>query len=230
MKGALLLKRSQINRYIDEAIAFFQQQRFALPPFAYWTDADWQAHAVEAEEIRDVMLGWDLTDFGSGNFEAQGLLLFTLRNGSTGDPRYPKPYAEKIMLVRPGQVTPCHFHWHKMEDIINRGGGNLIVSLNNSLPDEGLDLVSDVVVRLDGRVKTVTAGGTVTLYPGESIALPPRLYHSFWGQQGAGPVMVGEVSQVNDDRADNRFAVPAGRFPAIEEDEVRTRLLCFEYP
>lgn len=34
--------------------------------------------------------------------------------------------AEKIMIVREGQVTPYHFHWYKMEDIINRGGGNLI--------------------------------------------------------------------------------------------------------
>ena len=57
------------------------------------------ARGAEVDEIRDNQLGCDLTDFGSGEFDAQGLLLFTLRNGSTNDPRYPKPYAEKIMAL-----------------------------------------------------------------------------------------------------------------------------------
>ena len=226
----MYVKRSQIDHCIGEAIAFFTQQRFALPPFAYWTPAEWRARGAEVDEIRDNQLGWDLTDFGSGDFDAQGLLLFTLRNGSTTDPRYPKPYAEKIMLVQPGQVTPCHFHWHKMEDIINRGGGKLTLRLHNSLPDESLDRAGDVAVRLDGHVVRVPAGGTVTLCPGESITLAPWQYHSFWGQEGEGPVMVGEVSQVNDDHADNRFAEPMGRFPAIEEDAPCQHLLCTEYP
>lgn len=30
---------------------------------------------------------------------------------------------------------------------------------------------------------------------------------------------MGEVSTTNDDAADNRFLVPKGRFPRIEEDE-----------
>jgi hypothetical protein len=224
------VKRSQINQHIGEAITFFREHRFALPPFAYWTEADWQAKDVNVDEIRDIMLGWDITDFGGGNFEAQGLLLFTIRNGSTVDPRYPKRYAEKIMMVRPRQVTPCHFQWHKMEDIINRGGGNLMISLNNSLANGRLDTQGEVVARLDGRQITLPAGGTVVLSPGESITLPPLQYHSFWGQETTGPVMVGEVSQVNDDHSDNCFAVPMGRFPVVEEDEARKHLLCIEYP
>lgn len=223
------MKRSQINAYIEEAIQFFNDRRFCLPPFAYWTEAEWQAKGAEYDEIRDNMLGWDLTDFGSGAFEKQGLLLFTVRNGNLHNAAYPKPYAEKIMLVKENQITPYHFHWSKMEDIINRGGGNLVIRLYNSLPDENLDKVTDVIAQVDGRHVRLPAGGIVTLTPGESITLAQRQYHSFWGQEGKGMVMVGEVSKVNDDHADNRFAVPAGRFPTIEEDAPKAHLLCTDY-
>jgi len=77
------------------------------------------------------MLGWDITDFGGGDFLKKGLLLFTMRNGNLYDDRYTKPYAEKYLIVEEGQVTPFHFHWKKMEDIINRGGGNLLVQVYN---------------------------------------------------------------------------------------------------
>lgn len=223
------MKRSQINRYIDQAILFLQSRRFALPPFAYWSEAEWNNKGQEYDEIRDAQLGWDLTDFGGGEFEKQGLLLFTLRNGCPGSPAYSKLYAEKIMLVRELQVTPYHFHWNKMEDIINRGGGNLTVRLFGSLADERMDRDSDVTAHLDGRTVTLPAGGTVTLTPGESITLLQRQYHSFWGEDGKGSVMVGEVSRVNDDQADNRFAEPIGRFPNIEEDEPIKHLLCTDY-
>ena len=220
------MKRSQINAYIEEAIRFFGDNRFSLPPFAFWTEAQWGEKGAPYDELRDNLLGWDLTDFGSGDFEKQGLLLFTLRNGNLRHAGYPKPYAEKIMLVRENQITPFHFHWHKMEDIINRGGGNLVIRLYNSHPDETLDETGDVTATVDGRRMTLPAGGTLTLAPGESISLPQRQYHSFWGESGRGMVMVGEVSQVNDDLADNRFAIPAGRFPCIEEDAPKAHLLC----
>ena len=49
--------------------------------------------------------------------------------------------------------------------------------------------------------------------------------------KSTGPVLLGEVSQCNDDANDNRFnPVLEGRFPAIEEDEAPYRLLCTEYP
>ena len=47
---------------------------------------------------------------------------------------------------------------------------------------------------------------------------------------GSGPIVIGEVSQCNDDNTDNRFEPPIGRFPTIEEDEPPYRLLCNEYP
>jgi len=48
--------------------------------------------------------------------------------------------------------------------------------------------------------------------------------------RGSGAVLLGEVSQCNDDNTDNRFYEKVGRFPAIEEDEPPYRLLCDEYP
>ena len=56
------------------------------------------------------------------------------------------------------------------------------------------------------------------------------MYHDFAVEEGTGPVLLGEVSQCNDDNTDNRFNPTVGRFPKIEEDEEPYRLLCNEYP
>lgn len=66
----------------------------------------WNRHGEECREIRDNALGWDVTDFGKGNFSREGLTLFTIRNGNPARDR--KTYCEKIMFVREGQVTPIH--------------------------------------------------------------------------------------------------------------------------
>jgi len=124
-------------------------------------------------------------------------------------------------------VTPWHFHWQKTEDIINRGGGTLVVQLRNSSKEEQF-ADSETTVSLDGVTRTIKAGGMVKLSPGESITLPPRLYHSFWGEGSR--VLVGEVSMVNDDRLDNQFLEPLGRFPQIVEDEPPLHLLTVDYP
>ena len=77
---------------------------------------------------------------------------------------------------------------------------------------------------------SVPAGTKITLSPGESITITPYLYHDFEVEKGTGAVLLGEVSQCNDDNTDNRFYEQLGRFPAIEEDEPPYRLLCNEYP
>ena len=134
------------------------------------------------------------------------------------------------MIVRENQITPWHFHWNKIEDIINRGGGNLVMELAWSTSDEsGLD-DREVQVSCDGVTQTLTAGSSVVLEPGQSITLPPKLCHQFYGQPGQGLVLVGEVSKTNDDSNDNCFLNAGGRFPAVEEDEPPYRLLCNEYP
>ena len=88
------------------------------------------------------------------------------------------------------------------------------------------------VLRLDaGDQGGVTVVGCIPgAAPGESITVQQRLYHDFSVEPGTGPVLLGEVSQCNDDNTDNRFNPPMGRFPEIEEDEPPYRLLCNEYP
>lgn len=222
------MKRSEINRYLRTAEAAFARAGFHLPPFARLSAEEWKNLGDAYDEIRENMLGWDITDFGGGDFEKLGLLLLTMRNGAIGDPAS-KTYAEKLMYVLEDQVTPMHFHWKKMEDIINRAGGNLLVQVFLSDADGGLS-DADVPLMRDGVRSVVPAGAILRLTPGESITMQRGLYHTFWGERGSGPVVVGEVSMVNDDKSDNRFWKPAGRFPAIDEDEVPYRLLCNEYP
>ena len=139
-----------------------------------------------------------------------------------------KLYAEKIMIVQQGQLTPLHFHWDKMEDIINRGGGKLLIQMYNATPDEKLDENSQVKVSTDGVLRTLPPGGIVSLNPGESITLPQYCYHKFWAEESR--TLVGEVSMVNDDNSDNRFYQPVPRFPEVEEDETPLHLLCTDYP
>lgn len=223
------MKRSEINRILQNTIAFSEKMNFKLPPFAFWSPQDWHSKGHEYDEIRDNRLGWDITDFGLGNFDKIGLTLFTLRNGNLKNKKYPKTYGEKLLIIQEDQVTPYHFHWRKMEDIINRGGGNLLCRVCNSTKDEKLS-TAPVAVISDGRRYTVPAGQIVTLRPGESITLPQKMYHEFWAQKGKGTVLTVEVSKVNDDTNDNRFLDPVGRFPKIEEDEQPVYLLCNEYP
>ena len=223
------MKRSEINRIIKEAMTFIDSHQFALPPFANWTPQDWRGKGHECDEIRDNMLGWDITDYGLGKFDKVGLVLVTIRNGNQNNSQYAKPYAEKLLISREEQVCPMHFHWNKMEDIINRGGGTMVMKLFNATEEDDL-ADTDVTAVCDGIKMTVPAGTELEVPPGGSVTLTPRLYHAFWAKAGTGPVLIGEVSQCNDDNTDNRFYEPMGRFPAIEEDEAPFRLLCNEYP
>ena len=220
------MKRSEINEIMRSADEFIRGSGFRLPPFAYWSPVDWRQKGPEAAEIPQNDLGWDITDFGHGEFLKTGLLLFTLRNGNPGQPDS-KPYAEKIMLAEENQETPMHFHWTKTEDIINRAGAKLAIELFMSTEEETLDTVTPVTVSIDGLRREFKPGTIVELSPGESITLIPRMYHRFWGLGGR--VLIGEVSAVNDDHNDNRFLLPQGRFPAVEEDAEPIHLLVGDY-
>jgi D-lyxose ketol-isomerase len=220
------VKRSEINGRIADAEAFFRSMSFKLPPWSSRGPSDWESPPGDEAEIVLNMLGWDLTDFGSGDFDRRGLLLFTIRNGNPR--RDKKRYAEKVMIVGEGQETPLHFHWSKMEDIVVRGGGNLLVQLMASTEEEGLS-DGPLRVSVDGVSRELEAGATIRLTPGESVCLEPGVYHRFYGEEGKGRVLVGEVSAVNDDGADNRFYEAAGRFPKVEEDEAPYRLLVSDY-
>ena len=223
------MKRSKINACIKDMEAMLEKHCFELPPFCKWTPSDWNSKNEEYDEIRDNALGWDITDCGLENFDKIGFSLVTLRNGNQNNPKYKKVYAEKLIMLKDGQTFPMHFHWSKSEDIINRGGGTLIIYVYNDDGDGNLSK-EDVLVNCDGRSYYVSAGTGVELKPGESITLWPHQYHSFATVEGTGDILIGEVSMCNDDANDNRFYEPVGRFSAIEEDEPPYRFLCNEYP
>ena len=224
------MKRSEINKHINEAKELFESISFKLPPFAHWTTDDWKTKGAEADEIRDNQLGWDLTDYAEGHYEKKGMLLFTIRNGNYSRRQdYPKGYAEKIMVIKENQFCPMHFHWNKREDIINRGGGNLVLELY--IADENEKLSDNTfTVTVDGVTRLCQPGEIVILTPGESICLEPYVYHKFYGEKGKGTVIIGEVSDVNDDDNDNCFIEQLKRFPKVDEDEPAIHHLCNEYP
>ena len=53
------------------------------------------------------------------------------------------------------------------------------------------------------------------------------MFHQFWSDDAT--LLLGEVSMVNDDHADNFFLEERGRFPSIEEDEKPLHLLVGDY-
>ena len=221
------MKRSEINNYIEAAIDLFEEYKYPLPHFAYMPPNELKEliNKEKNNEIFDCCLGWDVTDFGSGDFYKKGLLLFTVRNGKVGT-KYTKPYAEKLMVVEVGQVTPYHYHTYKQEDIINRGGGNLIIQAYNS-DKNNEKLNSDITVSIDGTEYTFKAGEKIIIEPGCSICLPQKLYHTFYGEGQT--TIVGEVSMVNDDNTDNCFYETLPRFSKIIEDDEPIHLLSQDY-
>jgi len=224
------MKRSRINQVIKDMEKLIRDHQFELPPFANWTTEDWSHIGHDADEIRDNRLGWDITDFGLGKFDEIGFSLFTIRNGNLKMmEKYKKPYAEKLLMLYEGQTAPMHYHWSKMEDIINRGGNNVSITVYNGSADNR-KLDTDVTVHCDGVEQTVPSGSRILLHPGQSITITPYMYHDFIVSKTGGSVLLGEVSACNDDENDNNFFDPIGRFPAIEEDEAPYRLLCTEYP
>ncbi len=223
------MKRSTVNRILAEADEFIRSFGYRLPPFAYWSPAEMKARRDDIAGIVDARLGWDITDYGKGDFERLGLFLFTLRNGNVADLQRGRGmlYAEKIMISRRDQLSPMHRHALKAEDIVNRGGGTLALELFASAPDGSIDRASGVTVPTDGILRTLPAGGVLTLAPGESVTLLPGVWHAFWAQQK--DVLIGEVSTVNDDMTDNVFAEPLERFSGIEEDVEPLHLLVSDY-
>lgn len=224
------MKRSEIQQAIAHAKALLKETNFTLPMFGYWTLEDWKNNKEKLDIIRQTLLGWDVTDFGSDDFEKVGAVLFTIRNGVLNKPGVGCPYAEKLIIMKDSQVLPLHFHFNKTEDIINRAGGVLQIQVFNSLPDGEVDKQTDVNVYMDGILHTVPAGTVMEVATGNSMTITPGLYHLFTAKAGSGDVVVGEVSAVNDDNTDNRFAVQSSsRFAGIIEDEEIVTPLLNEY-
>ncbi len=223
------MKRSRINAIMAEADEMIRAHGFTLPPFAYWTPEEFVAKAPTARHVVDARCGWDITDYGAGRYDEMGLFLFTLRNGLLSDLTSGRGmcYAEKLLISKEDQLSPMHTHVIKAEDIINRGGANLIIELFGS--DDAGNFAEDCGGRVwcDGIAVDYAPGEKLRLAPGESVTLRPGDWHAFWGE--GGDVLIGEVSTVNDDETDNIFREPIGRFSTIEEDEDPTHLLVSDY-
>jgi len=223
------MKRSEINAIMAQADDLMRRYGFALPPFAYWTPDEFKAKAGAARHVIDARCGWDITDYGAGDFDKMGLFLFTLRNGLLGDLTAGGGmcYAEKLLISRQDQLSPMHTHVIKAEDIINRGGATLVVELFGS--DDAGNFAEDRggQVMCDGILRDYAPGEKLSFAPGECVTLRPGDWHAFWGE--GGDVLIGEVSTVNDDETDNIFREPIGRFANIIEDTAPTHLLVSDY-
>lgn len=223
------MRRSEVNAILRHARAWIADHGYMLPPFAFLSPAEMVDRRAELTGVVESRLGWDITDYGGGDFARTGLFLFTVRNGRAADLQRGRGmlYAEKIMISRRDQLAPMHRHDIKAEDIVNRGGGTLALELFMSAPDGSIDRAAPVTVPCDGVMRSLPAGGILRLAPGESVTLLPGVWHAFWAEQA--DVLIGEVSTVNDDETDNVFADPVSRFAAIEEDEAPLHLLVSDY-
>ncbi|WP_298844245.1 D-lyxose/D-mannose family sugar isomerase [uncultured Roseobacter sp.] len=223
------MKRSEINTILQEADAFIRSFGYRMPAFAYWSPDEMLRRRDDIRGITTARLGWDITDYGAGDFDNMGLFLFTTRNGSLAELQAGGGmcYAEKIMISRHNQISPMHRHVLKTEDIINRGGATLAIEMFESAPDGSIDRDAPVPVACDGMLRTLAPGDVLKLAPGESVTLRPGNWHKFWGE--GGDVLIGEVSAVNDDLTDNIFEQEIGRFADIDEDTGPVHLLVSDY-
>lgn len=223
------MKRSEINTAIKWAENLLEERKICLPWFAKKSPEFFVKNTFP--QIKSTMLGWDVTDFGRGNFTKVGAVLFTVRNGNVKKENEGTPYAEKYILLKDGceQEIPMHYHITKIEDIINRGGGILCVQLALRDKNDMPDMDAPVKIFLDGVEKEFLPSDIIEIGPGDSITLTPYIYHRFFAKTGAGDLVAGEVSKINDDNADNIFAEKSERFCIITEDEPKYRTLVSEY-
>ena len=62
------MRRSEINAILRDAEKFLKSRQFYLPEWATWDLQDWRSNKDKVGYIVERMLGWDITDFGSGDF------------------------------------------------------------------------------------------------------------------------------------------------------------------
>jgi len=238
------VKRSEINATMLLARDFFEAYRFKLPKWAAWSVVNWDYSGEEMQAIKDCQLGWDVTDFGLGDFLSQGMTSFMLRNGQPSrksdqevSEKIPaetlnglgRHYSEKILLVQLHQALPLLALKHRTHDLINRGGGDLVIQVYQSTPEHNLDEKSRIPLQVNGIAYNVKAGGIVRLVPGDGLTLQAGIYYKYWAEKAS--CIVGSISSTCDERNDYRFFdLNCQRFPEIEPDESPIHLLHYEYP
>ncbi len=214
------MKRSQINNHIEKFIQFCKKHQYKLPDFDY-------KNPDTIKELKARQLGFDITDYGRGEFEKIGLALFTIRNGNPSESDT-IPYCEKTMFCLPDQKTPCHYHKKKTEDIFVRAGSDSLIKIWPS--DRGKIDGEKMTVLFNGSDRReIISGETLRLNPGESVTLTPKEAHEFYADESGEGVLLGEVSTYNDDENDNFFLSKVSRFPKIEEDSPIKHMLVSDY-
>ena len=210
--------RSEINALIRDAEGYFKAERFRLPPFAFWTPDDWAKPDGDISEIVDCGLGWDITDFGLGEYH-------TLRPPPLHDEKRPTREPEgghREDLLRegdhprprpalPGPPPLDQGRGH------HRAGGRHDGrrGAQRDAEDGSFKADTQVSLSLDGvrrKVRVLAPPSSST--PGESVTLEPGCYHL--GDRRLRPSgwdIHGEVSVVNGDVNHNRCGQPVGRFP-----------------
>ena len=211
------MKRSEINKAIQSAKKMMEKYCWTLPSWAYWSKSEYENKSELREYLNKHQMGWDVTDFGKGVFNEQGITLFCIRNGIQGNVN-DKPYAEKLLFMQEGQEIPFHSHKIKLEDIINRGGGDLAIEFVE-VDEKDQELSNKITVLVDGEKILLDPHEPLILKRGQSVTVDRNIFHRFYAVKGSGMVMAGEVSQVNDDNNDNYFLEPIGRFSEIQEEE-----------
>jgi D-lyxose ketol-isomerase len=212
------MKRSEINDIMAEADDFIRSFGFVLPPFAYWTPDEMKARRGQIDAIVAGRMGWDITDYGQGDFEKLGLFLFTLRNGRLSDLQKGGGmcYAEKLLISKQDQISPMHRHYLKAEDIINRGGATLAIELFGSAEDGSFDGAAGGTVACDGIARNFAPGEVLMLAPGESVTLMPGRLARLLGRGGRRADRRG----VDGERRRDRQLVP-GAHRALRRDRGR---------
>ena len=211
------MKRSEINKAIQSAKKMMEKYCWTLPSWGHWSKSEYENKSELREYLNKHQMGWDVTDFGKGVFNEQGITLFCIRNGIQGNVN-DKPYAEKLLFMQEGQEIPFHSHKIKLEDIINRGGGDLAIEFVE-VDEKDQELSNKITVLVDGEKILLDPHEPLILKRGQSVTVDRNIFHRFYAVKGSGMVMAGEVSQVNDDNNDNYFLEPIGRFSEIQEDE-----------
>ncbi|MEJ7557667.1 MAG: D-lyxose/D-mannose family sugar isomerase [Pedobacter sp.] len=136
------MKRSEINKVIQDADLFFNKNCWTLPPNPKW----------------------DVTDFGLGSFMQCGLVLVNLAEE--------EEYCEKLMYAVRAQVTPAHTHRKKKEDIICRTGALVVQlwdqdpQIQKSEERLRIKINGNIQTISSGEKITLQAGSRVTIEPG----------------------------------------------------------------
>jgi len=89
------------------------------------------------------------------------------------------------MHLAEDQKSVIHYHKSKMEDIINNGGGNILICFWKTLPDGKLS-DEDLTLMVDAEPRLLKAGEELRLAPGQSVTIPQKTFHKFWAQKGRG--------------------------------------------